>query len=329
MFYKIDISIGGIVVKLLHPYIHKDTKAETFDRTLNESLFINRRVNSEGQLLVKYHFEFLVVECDELDDIKLLASHIGNFNYIDYYEIPESFSGDGSTRIWTLRRPLASESYLPIIIVDGVTQTVTIAYFDVGSLAIDRVSSYPDGKTLIIKENPSKFTGKITGIDIWSYQAMSEVTVATFTQGVANVFTARDSEFIGDVSGGSRVHKVVDLNVEIDDFLGLYWGGGYIERTLSGEGFWSLTGDQTECVDATFTLYPGHTISLRATREIAASNIQVDKDTGSMLFGSIPTNVIDNIKVLYVPKFPVHIVSCEPEKKEAGLDIYKVICEEV
>jgi len=48
-----------------------------------------------------------------------------------------------------------------------------------------------------------------------------------------------------------------------------------------------------------------------------------------MAFGSIPTDADDNVKVLYVPVFPVHIVSCEPEKKEAGLDMYKVICKEV
>lgn len=192
-FHKVDISIGGIVIKRLHPYIHKGKKAETFARTLDESLFINRRVNSEEQLINKYHFEFLIVECDELDDIKLLAEYIGNQNYIDYYEISEVFSGDGSTDQWTLRRPLASASYLPIIFVDDVEQTVTINEL----------------------ENP------------------------------------------------------------------------------------------------------------------AAGNVYVNQATGVMTFGSIPTDADDNIKVLYVPVFPVHIASCEPEKKEAGLEFYKVICEEV
>lgn len=193
MFYKIDISIGGVVIKRLHPYIHKEKKAETHDRTLDESLFINRRVNSEEQLIYKYHFEFLVVECDELDDIELLAKYIGNHNYIDYYETKEIFSGDGATDQWTLRRPLASALYLPKITVDDDVQTVTVNEL----------------------ENP----------------------------GLGNVF--------------------------------------------------------------------------------------VNQTTGVMSFGSTPTKADDNVRVLYVPIYPVHIVSCEPEKKEAGLEFYKVICEEV
>ena len=193
MFYKIDISIGGVVIDRLHPYVHKGKKAETFDRTLDESLFVNRRVNSEEQLINKYHFEFLVVECDELDDIKVLAEYIGNHNYIDYYEIPEVFSGDGSTDQWTLRRPLVSVSYLPRITVDDVVQTVTVNEL----------------------ENPG------------------------------------------------------------------------------------------------------------------ANNVYVNQTTGVMTFGSIPTDADDNVKVFYVPVFPVHIESCEPNKKEAGLEFWKVICREV
>ena len=144
-------------------------------------------------MINKYHFEFLVVECDELDDIRSLAECIGNHNYIDYYEIPERFSGDGVTDQWTLRRPLASASYLPKIIVDDVEQTITINEL----------------------ENPG------------------------------------------------------------------------------------------------------------------AGNVYVNQTTGVMSFGSVPTDADDNVKVFYVPVFPVHIASCEPDKKEAGLEFYKVICEEV
>ena len=192
-FHTINISIGGVVITRLHPYIHNKIKAETLDRTLDESLFINRRVNSEEQMITKYHFEFLVVEGEEVDEIEILADYIGNHNYIDYYDISEVFSGDGVTNTWTLRRPLASASYLPVITVDNIIQTVTI-------------------NTLT---NPT------------------------------------------------------------------------------------------------------------------AGNVFVNQTTGVMTFGSIPTNSDDNITVLYVPVFPVHIVSCKPDKKEAGLDIYKVICEEV
>lgn len=192
-FHKIDISIGGVVITRLHPYIHKETKAETWDRTLDESLFINRRVNSEEQAINKYHFEFLVVEGEEVDEIQLLSNFTGNHNYIDYYEIPEVFSGDGAIDTWTLRRPLVSALYVPVIIVDDVAQTVTVTALT----------------------NPT------------------------------------------------------------------------------------------------------------------AGNVFVNQTTGVMTFGSIPTDADDNVKVLYVPVFPVHIVSCIPDKKEKGLDIFKIICEEV
>jgi len=193
MFYKVKISIGGVVIDRLHPYIHKEKKAETHGRTLDESLFVNRRVNSEEQLIYKYHFEFLVIECDELDDIESLAKYVGNHNYIDYYETKEVFSGDGDKVQWTLRRPLASASYLPKITVDDDEQIVEI-----------------------------------------------------------NELTDPD---------------------------------------------------------------PG--------------NVYVNQTTGVMSFGTMPTKADDNIKVLYIPMYPVHIVSCEPDKKEAGLEFFKVICEEV
>jgi len=192
-FHKIEISIGGVVITRLYPYIHDKTKAETLDRTLDESLFINRRVNSEEQLISKYHFEFLVIEGEEVDEINLLAAYTGNHNFIDYYEIPEVFSGDGATVTWTLRRPLASASYLPVITVDDIVQTVTIT---------------------------------------------------TLTNPIAG-------------------------------------------------------------------------------------NVFVNQTTGAMTFGSVPTNAADNVQVLYVPVFPVHIVSCRPEKREKGLEFFKVICEEV
>lgn len=192
MFYKIDISIGEIIVKRIHPYIHEEIKAEVLDRTLDESLFINRRVNSEGQLLTKYHFEIEGVDDDQKDNIQITASKIGNFYLIDYYRISEVFSGDGVTDLWTLRRPLASDSYLPIIVVDGNAQTVTIT-----------------------------------------------------------------------------------TNINPD---------------------------------------PG--------------NVYVNKDTGAMKFGTTPNNADDNVIVKYVPKYPVHIVSFTPYRREAGLERYKLICEE-
>ena len=329
MFYSINISIGGIIVKRLHPYIHKEIKAEVLDRTLDESLFINRRVNAEGQLLTKYHFEIPGVDDEEMINIQIAAVKIGNFYLIDYYEIPEVFSGDGSTRIWTLRRPLASESYLPIITVDGEAQAVTIKDIDVGSPAIDRSSNYPANSTLIVKERPVTFSGKITYVEIFAYQAMASVTVATFTQVGENIFMARDSEFIGDVGGDYKRPFEVNLDVVAGDFIGIFWGAGYIERDDKGEGTWVKTGDQTSCSEVTFEFKPNRSISLYASEIVPAGNVYVNKSTGRMHFGTIPKKVPDNIIVKYVPKYPIHIVSWVPESREPGLISYLLICEEI
>ena len=229
---------------------------------------------------------------------------------IDNLQIVEVLTGDAAGKTFYTQRRMSGATPIPVVTLGGVAKTVTVQEFDVGSKAIDRPLSYPDGKTLIVKENPAQFTGKITGIEIWSHIAMSEVTVATFTQGIANVFTARDSEIVGNVAGGSKVHKVVDLDVVAGDFIGLYWGGGYIERTNSGDGFWSLTGDQTGCTDETFALYTGHTISLRATREITAGNVFAkanDNGRAMFLFGDIPPAVNNNIIIEYEPKYYVRI----------------------
>ncbi|GAI86680.1 unnamed protein product, partial [marine sediment metagenome] len=122
----INISIDGIIIKRLSDYIHKEDKGETYQRTINRKLIINRSVNAEGQSELKYHFEIPGVEDDELDNIRMAAKKTANLPLIDYYKIPEVFSGDGETNIWTLRRILASADYVPEIIVDDATQTVVV-----------------------------------------------------------------------------------------------------------------------------------------------------------------------------------------------------------
>jgi hypothetical protein len=193
MFYSINLLIGTIPIKRIHPYIHREIKAEVSDRTLDESLFIDRSVNSENQVLMKYHFEISGIDDDQMINIQFAAIGAGNFYLIDYYQIPESLSGDGVTATWTLRRiPVAI--YLPVISVDGVAQTVTM----------------------------------------------------------------------------------------------------------------------------TSAINPG------------ANNVFINATTGVMTFGTIPLDAVDNIKVKYVPNYPIHIVSpWLPESREAGLISYKLICEEI
>jgi len=329
MIESINISIGGVVVKRLSDYIHREDKSETYQRTINRKLIINRSVNVENQPITKYHFEIPGVEDDELDNIRIAALKISDLYLIDYYKIFEVLSGDGYARTWTLRRPLASESYLPIITADGDAQTVTIKDIDVGSPAIDRSSHYPANSTLIVKERPVAYTGKITYIEIFAYQAMASVTVATFTQVGENVFTARDSEFIGDVGGDFKRPFGVDLNVVKGDFIGIFWDAGYIERDDKGEGTWVKTGDQTSGSEVTFDFKTNRTISLYASEIVPTGNVYVNKDTGAMHFGTTPSDTPDNIKIKYTPKYLVHIFSWDRTYIYNGLLTYILICEEV
>ena len=126
MVESINISIGGITVKRLSDYIHREDKSETYQRTINRKLIINRSVNVEDQAITKYYFEIPGIEDDELFNIRVAALKISDLYLIDYYKIPEVLSGDGETGTWTLQRILASEDYVPEIEVDGVAQTVVI-----------------------------------------------------------------------------------------------------------------------------------------------------------------------------------------------------------
>ena len=329
MFYSMNISIGGVVVPRLAPYIHHERKAESLERVIDATLFVTRTVNKEGQSITKYHFEIPGIDNDKMIDIQKATLKTTLLYLIDYYEIPELLSGDNQTRNWTLRRALASESYLPKITVDGEAQGITLGDIDVGSPAIDRTIDYPgEMRTFIVKERPCPFTGKITYIEIFAYQALTYATVATFTQVAENVFTARASEFIGDVSDKESFE--VNLDVVKGDFIGFYFKAGSVERDLEGEGFWIETGDQTSCSEKTFDFKPGQSISLYASQIVPAGKVNVNPETGAMAFGTIPSKTPDNIIIEYVPKYKIHIVSWTPANRYGpGLITYNLICEEI
>jgi len=120
------VSVGGVVLKRLSNYIHREDKAENYNRTLNNKLITNRAVNSEDQLITTYRFEIPGVDDDELDNVRIAALKISNLYLIDYYKIFEVLSGDGATTTWTLKRLLAGLEYVPEITVDDVIQTVTV-----------------------------------------------------------------------------------------------------------------------------------------------------------------------------------------------------------
>jgi len=135
------------------------------------------------------------------------------------------------------------------------------ARIDVGSAATDRASASVPGYTFVDKNNPANASGKITSVEIYASSNMTGCIVATFTADGDNL-TARDSYEIGAVAAGSKQTFSVNLDIESGDYLGIYFESGRIERDNSGEGYWLLLGDYTDCTDTTFGFTADRTMSV-------------------------------------------------------------------
>lgn len=118
---------------------------------------------------------------------------------------------------------------------------------DIGYEAIDRASFFPDGYTLILKDNPAAIAGKITTIDLYVNEAMSGIVIATFINEGGNVFTARDSEAVANQGVGQHLGiAITDLDVGVGDYIGIYWSSGKIENDTDAN-CWIPSGDKTAC----------------------------------------------------------------------------------
>jgi len=68
------------------------------------------------------------------------------------------------------------------------------------------------------------------------------------------------------VTHGAKRTFAVDLDVEVGDYLGIYYTDGSIERDTSGfAGMWYASTDQIPCTDFTFSTSSGSAISLYGT----------------------------------------------------------------
>lgn len=122
-----EISIGSTTITNPLNLVHSPRKLETYDRTINGSMIINRNVNSEDQPIDKYSWEIPGIIKSEMFLIKEEAKKIGNLYLIDYHKIMEVLSGDGTIKTWTLQRLLSGDTPLPVIEVNDVGLTVTVS----------------------------------------------------------------------------------------------------------------------------------------------------------------------------------------------------------
>ncbi len=133
---------------------------------------------------------------------------------------------------------------------------------DIGMPAIDRPGAFGIF-TIINSGNPANAAGKITSVEIWALATLYNCKVATF-YGSGTNYSTRDWEVIGTVNKGEKRTFVVDLDVEIGDFIGIYYTAGNIERTTSGEpGCWSKSGDNIPCKNLSgWSIISGDAISI-------------------------------------------------------------------
>ena len=120
------ITIGNTTIKNPLNLLHDIRKLETYGRTIDGSMIINRNVNLEGQGIDKYRWEIPGLIESEMFLIKEEAKKKGNVYLIDYHKIIEVLSGDGTTKTWTLQRLCSGDTPLPVVEVNDVGLTVTM-----------------------------------------------------------------------------------------------------------------------------------------------------------------------------------------------------------
>lgn len=120
------ITIGNTTIKNPLNLLHDVKKLETYGRTIDGSMIINRNVNTESQSIEKYRWELPGLIDSEMFLIKEEAKKKGNVYLIDYHKIIEVLSGNGSTKTWTLQRLLSGQTPLPVVEVNDADIAVTV-----------------------------------------------------------------------------------------------------------------------------------------------------------------------------------------------------------
>jgi len=139
-----------------------------------------------------------------------------------------------------------------------------MATIDMGSAAINRADDSTTA-TRVDKNNPANASGKITQVQLYANVTMTNVEVATFYVVSGNNLSTRDTQAIANVVAGATRTFDVDLDVQVGDYLGVYYSAGELDRDNSGDGQWKLLGDYIPCTDTTFDFIADRTFSIYGT----------------------------------------------------------------
>ncbi|MBA7568986.1 hypothetical protein ES708_10723 [subsurface metagenome] len=143
----------------------------------------------------------------------------------------------------------------------------TAADIDIGNPAIYRAGLLLSGYTFIDLNNPTDASGKITSVELYAYETLSNCEVATFYLVSGTNYSTRDYQAIGTVIAGSRQTFAVDLNVKAGDFIGLYFTAGKCSESLDLGGIRGryTSGDRIPCSNYNFATISERLISLYGT----------------------------------------------------------------
>jgi len=120
------IAIGATTLDTPAGYTHHPIKFQTYRYSLNGSLIVNRSVTPEDQPVDKYTFEITDIVNSKLRELEAEFKHIGNLDYIDYIQIQEVLSGDGSTTTFYTKRRMSADTPVPVVTLGGVAKTETV-----------------------------------------------------------------------------------------------------------------------------------------------------------------------------------------------------------
>ena len=137
---------------------------------------------------------------------------------------------------------------------------------DIGEAAINRSGIATSGETYINAGAVANASGKVTTIEIYSYNNLTNCEVAIFYRpdpdGFPNDFSTRDSVLIGNVEKGALRSFAVDLDVEIGDMIGVHTTNN-IDKDSSGyDGIWHFAADYIPCTNEHFYWLAGDAVSL-------------------------------------------------------------------
>lgn len=120
------IAIGSTTLDTPIGYKAKEIPLKFLERTPYGVMIINRNVNAESQPVSYYHFEIADIVNSKMLAIKAEFEHIANLYYVDYLQIVEVLSGDGTTTTFYTQRMMSGDTPVPVVTLGGVSKTVTV-----------------------------------------------------------------------------------------------------------------------------------------------------------------------------------------------------------